>query len=248
MVAVPEGPREIPGQRRIFYRVVRGDSLAEIARFFDVRPDELSRWNRVDPDAALQPGMFLQLFVRPEVDLSQAVVLTPDDCRVLTLGSEEFFAYHEGQNGRVRFRYTVREGDTLSHIGQRFGIPVASLARINQIARSTTLHPGDQLVVYADPQRVPAELRANALEGDALDPGGEATVERTGPDVGSLGGDESSGRGEESRPEDAESDDAPGRSEAPAAESNGERSIHSDAAAPLPPARDLEVQEATRPS
>lgn len=183
VVAVPDGPREIPGRRRVFYRVVRGDSVDEVARFFRVRGEELRRWNRVDPDAELQPGMFLQLFVRPEVDLAQALVLTPDECRVLVVGSEEFFAYHEGQNGRVRFRYRVRPGDTLSHIGARFGIAVSSLARINQIAQSTVLHPGDELIIYAERSRVPAELLPDAVAGDALAPGGEATVERTGPEL-----------------------------------------------------------------
>lgn len=186
VVAVPDGPREVPGRRRVFYRVVRGDSLDEIARFFRVEPEDVRRWNHVDPQAVLQPGMFLQLFVPPDVDLSRALVLTPEECRVLVVGSEEFFAYHEAQNGRIRFRYRVRPGDTLSHIAQRFGIPVASLARINQIGRETVLHPDDELIVYAEPSRVPPELRPNAVGGDALERGGEATVERTGPEIGAV--------------------------------------------------------------
>jgi membrane-bound lytic murein transglycosylase D len=184
VVAVPDGPREIPGRRRVFYRVVSGDRVDEISRFFRVRPDELRQWNQMDPDARLQSGMFLQLFVRADVDLSRALVLTPDDATVLVIGSDEFFAYHESQNGRLRFRYRVVSGDTLTHIGRRFGINVSSLARINQIAQSTTLHPGDELVIYAEPSQVPPEYRANALGGDALAPGGEATTERTGPALG----------------------------------------------------------------
>lgn len=184
VIAVPDGPRAIEGRVRVFYRVTRGDDLAEIARFFRVRPDAVRQWNAIDPDASLQSGMFLQLFVPREVDLSRAVVITPDEARVLVIGSEEFFAHHEDQNGRLRFRYRVQPGDTLSHIGQRFGIRVASLARINQIAQSSTLHPGDELIVYAEPGRVPREYREDAVAGDALEPGGEATVERTGPELG----------------------------------------------------------------
>ena len=184
VVAVPDGPREIPGRRRVFYRVVSGDRVEEIARFFRVRPDELRQWNQVDADARLQSGMFLQLFVRADVDLTRALVLTPDEATVLVIGSDEFFAYHESQNGRLRFRYRVESGDTLTRIGRRFGINVSSLARINQIAQSTTLHPGDELVIYAEPSQVPPELRPDALGGDALAPGGEATTERTGPPVG----------------------------------------------------------------
>ncbi len=183
VIAVPAGPRELPGRRRLFYRVVRGDGLSEIARFFHVREDEVRQWNRIDPSAALQPGMYLQLFVRPELDLAQALVLTPDECRVLVVGSEEFFAYHEAQNGRVRFRYRVRTGDTLSHVAVRFGISIPSLMRINQVGRDTVLRPGDELIVYAERHRVPPELLPEALGGDALAPGGEGTVERAPGEV-----------------------------------------------------------------
>ncbi|MFK7992032.1 MAG: LysM peptidoglycan-binding domain-containing protein [Sandaracinaceae bacterium] len=183
VIAVPAGPRSLPGRRRVFYRVVRGDTAAEVARFFEVTGTELRRWNQIDPDAALQPGMFLQLFVPTELDLSRALVLTPDEVRVLVVGSEAFFAFHESQNGRVRFRYVVESGDTLSEIGQRFGLRTASLARINQISHRSTLHPGDVLVIYTERSRVPAEYRAEAIDGDALHPGGEATAERTEPAI-----------------------------------------------------------------
>lgn len=175
VIAVSPGPTEVPGRRRVFYRVTRGDGLRAIASFFRVPIDDVRRWNGIDPNARLQSGMYLQLFVDPELDLSRAVVLTPDEVRVFVVGSEEFFAYHEGQRGRVRFRYRVRAGDTLSAIGQRFGIRSASLARINQIGRAATIHPGDELIVYADPSRVPRELRPDAAAeaSDAVAPASE---------------------------------------------------------------------------
>jgi membrane-bound lytic murein transglycosylase D len=158
IVSVPPGAEEIAGRRRIFYRVVRGDSLSEVASFFRVGEDDVRRWNQIDPDAALQSDMFLQLFVAPDLDLTRAYVLTPDECRVLVVGSEEFFAYHEGQNGRVRVRYRVRSGDTLTEIGRRFGVQVASLMRINQIPRDAVLQLDQELIVYAERNRVPREL------------------------------------------------------------------------------------------
>ena len=191
VVTVPDGPQQIPGRRRVFYRVIERDRVAEIAAFFRVPADELCRWNGVDPSALLQPGMFLQIFVEPSLDLSRALVLAPDEARVLVMGTDEFFAYHESQNGRVRFRYRIEPGDTLTRIGQRFGLPAVSLSRINQLGRDAVLRPGDELIVYAEPSRVPPELRPNAIDGDALAPGGEATTERTGPALdGVAQGDE----------------------------------------------------------
>lgn len=167
VVAIPPGQDAVEGRRRVFYRVPRTDRIDTVARFFHVGVEDIRRWNGIDPHARLQSGMYLQLFVDPELDLSRAVVRTPDQVRVLVVGSEEFFAHHEGQNGRARFSYRVREGDTLTSIGRRFDISVGSLARINQIARNSTLHPGDRLVVYAEERRAPAEARRESREAAA---------------------------------------------------------------------------------
>jgi membrane-bound lytic murein transglycosylase D len=159
VVSVPDGAFHYADRRRVFYRASRGDRLSEIARFFSVTLDELRQWNSLDPAATLQDGMFVQLFVPASVDLARAVVLTPDEVHVLVVGSEEFYQHHAAQDGRVRLRYRVREGDTLTGIGQRFGITVGSLCRINLVPRDATLHLGQEIVVYTTPDHVPDELR-----------------------------------------------------------------------------------------
>ncbi|MFW6086265.1 MAG: transglycosylase SLT domain-containing protein, partial [Myxococcota bacterium] len=97
VVAVPDALFVYPNRRRVFYRVGGGDTAEDVASFFRVSVDDLRHWNGVDPGATLHDGMMLQLFVPPEVDLSQAVVLSEDEVRILTLGSDEFFEYHEDQ-------------------------------------------------------------------------------------------------------------------------------------------------------
>ncbi len=159
VVAVPQGRFHYPGRRRVFYRVSSGDSLWRIARFFGVRPDEIARWNQLDPAATLHRGMFLQLFVPRDRDLSRALVLTEDQVRVVTVGTEEFFDEHEARQGRVRFRYRVVEGDTLASIGRRFGLSVGSLARINRFSRRIDLQVGQEIIVYAEESHVPARFR-----------------------------------------------------------------------------------------
>jgi LysM repeat protein len=44
--------------------------------------------------------------------------------------------------------YVVRQGDNLSLIAERFGIPLTALIIWNQIDISRPLQPGDRLVVY----------------------------------------------------------------------------------------------------
>jgi membrane-bound lytic murein transglycosylase D len=149
VVAVPDQRFVYTGRRRIFYRVVEGDAAVEVARFFGVTVDELRRWNGVDPTATLQRGMFLQLFVPTSRDLSRALVLADRDVRVLVVGSEEFFDYHEAQRGRVRVRYRVRPGDTVASISRRFDLSPGSLSRINRFDRAVALRPDQEIIVYA---------------------------------------------------------------------------------------------------
>src|SRR5205085_2898130 len=126
-----------------------GDELNEIARFFRVTPEELRMWNRVSSDAKLQRGMYLQLYVPAATELSQALVLAPNQVRTLVVGSEEFFNFHETQQKRVRLRYRVKPGDTLRSLSERFDLSIGSLARINQFAREKKLEPDSEIIIYA---------------------------------------------------------------------------------------------------
>jgi membrane-bound lytic murein transglycosylase D len=141
-------------RRRVFYRVADGDELREVAQFFKVTPDEILMWNRVSHDCKLQRGMFLQLFVPLDADLTQAIVLSPNDVRTIVVGSEDFFNYHETQQNRTRIRYRVKPGDTLKSVSDRFGLSVGSIARINQFGRDTKLKPDSEIIVYAPEQPV----------------------------------------------------------------------------------------------
>lgn len=168
VVSVTGSVVEVPGRRRVFYPVQGGESLADVARFFGVSIDDVRGWNSLDPQARLVSDMVLQLFVDPRQDLSQVVVMTPEEVRVLVVGTEEFFDYHETQAGRVRMRYVVQPRDTLRSLADRFGSRVGDLARINRFSRRTEIVPGQELVIYADPIRLSADGAAARREREAL--------------------------------------------------------------------------------
>ncbi len=147
VAVVPPRQFSYPGRRRVFYTALAGDSLEAVAAAFEVSRAELITWNGLDTSARLLTGMVLQLFVKPSFDLGQ--VRVADQPLVLTAGSEEFFAHFEGKEGRQRLRVTVQPGDTLTKIGQRYGMSVGMMERINRIARSKVLKPGETLIVYA---------------------------------------------------------------------------------------------------
>jgi membrane-bound lytic murein transglycosylase D len=153
-----------PDRRRVFYRVLVGDTLREIADSFHVTIDEVRRWNDIDPSARLQEGMTLQLFVPSDADLSNAVVLGENDVRVLPVGSDEFFAYWESLKGRKRITVTARDGETLAALGQRYGMTPGMIERVNHRNRGEKLTAGDTVIVYV------AEGRAGGGTASATSP------------------------------------------------------------------------------
>jgi len=149
IVVTPTNMQPPSGKKRIFYRVVGGDALPEIAGAFRVTQDDLRHWNALDPSARLHEGMTLQVFVEPSTDLSKIVYLVEADVRCLTVGSDEFFAYFEGLRNRKRTTVVVRDGDSWEKIAKRFNLTVGQLERINQRSRTDKLVQKETLVIYA---------------------------------------------------------------------------------------------------
>jgi membrane-bound lytic murein transglycosylase D len=145
---VPPTSFNYPQRREVLYRVRHGDSLASIATAFGVSRTDLSTWNAVDEQARLQDGMGLRVFVENDNRLSRVRHYDPKDCRVLTLGTKEFYDHFESLNGKQRLVVSAREGDTLESVGKRYGMSVGSMERVNRRSRRDMVEPGQRLVVY----------------------------------------------------------------------------------------------------
>jgi LysM repeat protein len=154
-VIVPADVFMYPERKRVFYRVLQGDSLRDVAEALKVTVEDLLRWNEVDGSAKLHEGMTLQAFVREDVDLRNVVLLKESDVRILPVGSDEFFAHFEEKKGRKRITVTARANDTLASIGTRYGVSIASMERINRRSRNVALKPGERIVVYVPPAGTP---------------------------------------------------------------------------------------------
>jgi membrane-bound lytic murein transglycosylase D len=146
VAVVPADLFVYPGRKRVFYKVAIGDTVKEIADAMHVTVDELRRWNDIDPSSRLQEGMTLQAFVQDGADLSKIALLAENDVRVLTVGSEEFFAYFDKTKKRIVV--TAKAGETVDAIGKRFGVAGAAMEKINRRSRSDVLKDGDTVVVY----------------------------------------------------------------------------------------------------
>ncbi|MEO7112330.1 MAG: LysM peptidoglycan-binding domain-containing protein [Polyangiaceae bacterium] len=156
-VIVPADVFVYPDRKRVFYRVVTGDTLRDIASAFQVSTDDIRRWNEVDPVARLQEGMTLQLFVPRDANLSKVVAMNEDDVRTIAVGTDDFFTFWDGQKNRKRITVLAKSGDSLDSIAKKYGLSTASMERINRRPRSDVLNEGDSIIVY-----LPANSSANA--------------------------------------------------------------------------------------
>jgi len=65
--------------------------------------------------------------------------------------------------------YFVKEGDNLTAIAERFGVPLASLIIWNRLNPRETIHPGDRLIIYPQkPVYVDIDNENNGNNGAAL--------------------------------------------------------------------------------
>jgi membrane-bound lytic murein transglycosylase D len=119
--------RERDGQR--YEHVVRaGESFWSISRRFGVSTRELAAWNAMAPGDTLAIGQ--ELVVWSEEAAPARVPVDRDLTRKL--------------------HYTVRNGDSLYEIAQRFRVSVSDLVRWNGINREKILRPGQKLTMYVD--------------------------------------------------------------------------------------------------
>lgn len=110
---------------KIEYKVRSGDSFWEIARDHKVGIRELAKWNGMAPGDMLQQGQKLVIWGQKKLRESREVI------RKLT--------------------YTVRNGDSLARIADKFRVRVQDLVRWNRNKpKSKYLQPGQKLTLYVD--------------------------------------------------------------------------------------------------
>ncbi len=174
-VIVPADVFVYPDRKRVFYRVVTGDTLRDVANAFSVSTDDLRRWNEIDPVARLQEGMTLQLFVPRDANLSKVVASNEDEVRTIAVGTDDFFTFWDGAKNRKRITVLAKTGDTFDSIGKKYGVSTASMERINRRPRTEVLNEGDAVVVYL-PANSSANASAAVINGSAPLPDLNATA------------------------------------------------------------------------
>lgn len=145
-----------PDRTRVFVRLASAEDPGDAARALGVTRQDLVAWNGLDANARLQSGMWIQAWIRGDAPAT-ARVWREGEVELVERGSESFHNRAVEATGLVRQRVTVREGDTLTGIAQRYGTRVATLERINRRDRRAPLRVGEALVVYVEPGRATAD-------------------------------------------------------------------------------------------
>jgi LysM repeat protein len=105
----------------VHHEVIPGETIADIAARYGVSASRLIDDHGLNPDVPPPPG------------------------------TELVFEAIDPPLPRLRLRHVLEPGDTLTGIGERFGIDVELLRRYNPDLRDE-LVPGEQLVIWVDPQ------------------------------------------------------------------------------------------------
>lgn len=122
--------RQRAGRERTSYVVRSGDSFWSIARRHGVGVRELAGWNNMAPGDTLRVGQQLAIWTR--------------DARPVRTAR----AAPEARLQSVR--YTVRKGDSLYAIAQRFNVTVSQLRQWNGLGTGGYLQPGQTLRLRVD--------------------------------------------------------------------------------------------------
>ncbi|MFQ5487023.1 MAG: LysM peptidoglycan-binding domain-containing protein, partial [Gammaproteobacteria bacterium] len=123
---------------RIVHTVRPGDTLWDLSRKYHVGTRQLAKWNGMAPRDYLRPGQKLVIWQssRKHGARARTVSMTP------------------GLNGITRrIHYTVRKGDSLARISQRFKVTVSELRTWNALPKGKYLQPGQKLTLYVDVTR-----------------------------------------------------------------------------------------------
>ena len=114
---------------KIIYTVVAGDSLWKISTKFDTTINNLVRWNKISPSESLSIGKEL-VILRDNKNKTELAKITNTGIDI----NRDIF-------------YTVKEGDNLSRIAQKYNVKIAEIRSWNDLNEEYILQPGDKLTI-----------------------------------------------------------------------------------------------------
>ena len=114
---------------KINYKVISGDSLWKIAKKYNTSVNNLVKWNQIVPSEALLIGKELVILINNKSKTDQVKII------------------NTGININKKIVYTVKIGDNLSRIANKYQVKVGDIQFWNGLNEGHILQPGDKLTI-----------------------------------------------------------------------------------------------------
>lgn len=138
-----------PGERVSWHRhkVKKGESLSRISSKYEISQSELKRINNIKNAHKIREGTILLI---PVKDSGQVASSTskPKYRESPKLPSKIKVKKYSAPKGQTKVVYTVKDGDTLSEIAERYHVGLSKARKWNNLRYNSTIHPGQSIVIY----------------------------------------------------------------------------------------------------
>ena len=121
-------------KKQVQYTVIKGDYISLIARKFQVKVSEIMEWNSLKSES-LYPGQKLTVYSDEPVPVTATVSTTPKPAASTTPAKTSAYKY-----------YTIKSGDTLYKISQKYGVSITEIMQWNNL-KSKTIAIGQKLKI-----------------------------------------------------------------------------------------------------
>jgi membrane-bound lytic murein transglycosylase D len=125
-----------PEASRGIYTVRKGDTLLSIAKRNGVKAAQLKAWNHLRTNRLARNQ---KLYLAPVENAEPKATRVARTLAPVKVARQKSASKHK--------RYTVRRGDTLYSIAQRFDVDLDDLRRWNKLSSRSRIHPGDKVTI-----------------------------------------------------------------------------------------------------
>ncbi|WP_321368705.1 LysM peptidoglycan-binding domain-containing protein [uncultured Draconibacterium sp.] len=142
-------PVDIKGKAKVVYTVKAGDNVGFISSWFHVRASDLRYWNNIRRDM-IRVGQKLAIYVpEKEKEKYEQVTNMSFAQKQASIGKSSTTTTRETKPLDPNYEYyTVRKGDTLWDIAQKYaGISADEIMRLNELKNDRGLYIGQKLKI-----------------------------------------------------------------------------------------------------
>lgn len=134
------------GAYKVEHTIKRGDTLWDISREYKVNHRNLAKWNGMAPTDPLKVGKKLVVWLNKVSDEQVAKVQSAIEKGVV----EKSGAIPASGSVMRTVTYTVRKGDSLARIANKFNVDIKQITKWNQLNTKKYLQPGQKLKLFID--------------------------------------------------------------------------------------------------